>query len=283
MSDVLGIAKVIEKMADPVIALLQKVAGPAAEEVGLTLKDAVHVYRVRRAYRLAEKFATFCSRTRVQPRQVPLRILLPVLDAASVEDDETLHTMWANILAAAATPGAKPKPYPAFIETLKQLSREEAVFFNAVYDDLDRRRDEYMRLSLAEQANSTFPEPPDGYELVYTYLSANGYVEQAGSPEEAHNWYELEVDVAFENLMRLGLLGERSEPGTAAAPIKRLFSANEKADLNAKLEAMAITSVFNRRRTSTTTFGDLFASVCRHPEELVPTKTEKPQKDVPSD
>jgi hypothetical protein len=46
---------------------------------------------------------------------------------------------------------------------------------------------------------------------------------------------------------------------------------------------MAITSVFNRRRTSTTTFGDLFASVCRHPEELVPTKTEKPQKDVPSD
>jgi hypothetical protein len=55
----------------------------------------------------------------VQPRQVPLRILLPVLDAASVKNDETLHTMWANILAAAATPGAKPKPYPAFIETLK--------------------------------------------------------------------------------------------------------------------------------------------------------------------
>jgi hypothetical protein len=282
MSDVFGIAKVVEKVADPVVGLLQKIAGPAAEEIGLTLKDAVHVYRVRRAYRLAEKFAAFCNRTGVQPRQVPLRILLPILDAASVEDDETLHTMWANILAAAAIPGADPKPYPAFIETLKQLSHEDAVFFNALYDDLDRRRDEFMRLSLREQANLTFPEPPDGYELVYTYLRANGYVEQAGSCEEAHNRHEFEVDVAFENLTRLGLLGECPVPGTAPAPIKRLFSAPEKADLAAKLDAMAIKNMFNASRTSTTAFGDLFAAVCRCPQTLIPTKTEKPQKDAAS-
>ena len=48
MSDVFGVAKVVEKLADPVIELLQKVAGPAAEEIGLTMKDSVHVYRVRR-------------------------------------------------------------------------------------------------------------------------------------------------------------------------------------------------------------------------------------------
>jgi len=132
MSDIFGVAKVVEKVADPVIGLLQKVAGPAAEEIGLTLQDAVHVYRVRRAYRLAEKFAAFCDEHHVHPRRVPLNILLPVLDAASVEDDETLHSMWTNILCAAAIPNAKPKPYPAFIEVLKQLSREEVVFYNAL-------------------------------------------------------------------------------------------------------------------------------------------------------
>jgi hypothetical protein len=38
MNDIFRVGKVIEKMADPVIGLLQKVAGPAAEEVGLTFQ-----------------------------------------------------------------------------------------------------------------------------------------------------------------------------------------------------------------------------------------------------
>jgi hypothetical protein len=278
MSDVFGVAKVVEKLADPVIGLLQKVAGPAAEEIGLTLKDSVHVYRVRRAYRLAEKFASFCEQHGVQPRRMPLNILLPVLDAASVEDDETLHSMWTNILCTAAIPNGKPKPYPAFIATLKQMSREEVAFYNALYDDLDKRRDDYMALSPAEKANATFPEPPDGYELVYTYLGANGYVQQAGSKEEAHNQYEFEVDVAMENLTRLGLLGERPEPGTEPARVKRLFAPPREADVTTKLESLLITSVFSRRRTSTTAFGDMFAAVCRHPEYFTATRTETPQQ-----
>src|ERR1700682_4242978 len=128
MNDIFGVAKIVGKMADPVIGLLQKVAGPAADEIGLTLKDSVRVYRAQRAYRLAEKLTDFCERKGIQPQRIPLRILLPVLDAASVEDDETLHSMWANILSAAAIPGSKPKPYSAFIEVLKQMSREEVIF-----------------------------------------------------------------------------------------------------------------------------------------------------------
>jgi hypothetical protein len=42
-------------MADPIIDLFKRVAGPAADEVGLTLQDAVHVYRAKRAYRLARQ------------------------------------------------------------------------------------------------------------------------------------------------------------------------------------------------------------------------------------
>ena len=56
MDDVLGIGRAVEKLADPVVDLIKRVAGPAADEVGLTLKDSVHVYRAKRAYRLAEKF-----------------------------------------------------------------------------------------------------------------------------------------------------------------------------------------------------------------------------------
>jgi hypothetical protein len=45
--------------------------------------------------------------------------------------------------------------------------------------------------------------------------------------------------------------------------------------IKVKLEAMRITSAFNERRTSTTVSGELFAAVCRHPEDFVPAEIEK--------
>jgi hypothetical protein len=192
--------------------------------------------------------------------------LLPVLDGASVEDEETPHSMWANILCTAAIPGSKPKPYSAFIEVLKQMSTEEVVFYNALYDDLERRRAEYSALPKSERAAVKFPQIPDGYELIYTYLRANGYAQEAGSPEEAHNRYECEVDVSLENLTRLGLLGDAIEPGSTPERLRqKLLECNGGLETRLK-EALSIDAAFGRTRTTTTAFGDMFAAVCRHPE-----------------
>jgi hypothetical protein len=132
MDDVLGIGKAVEKLADPVVDLIKRVAGPA-DEVGLTLQDAVHVYRAKRAYRLAEKFQKFTREQGIEPRHINLKLLLPALDYASVEDDEDLHTMWANLLANAADP-SQDEPLPSFAPTPRQLSKVEAMFLNAFYD-----------------------------------------------------------------------------------------------------------------------------------------------------
>jgi hypothetical protein len=40
---------------DPVSELVKKLAGPAAEEVGLSLQDSVKVWRAKRQYKLFEK------------------------------------------------------------------------------------------------------------------------------------------------------------------------------------------------------------------------------------
>jgi len=134
MEDVLGVGKVVEKVLDPVVDLFKKVAGPAAEEIGLSLRDSVHVYRAKRAYRLAEKFHQFVKERGIEPRQVNLKLLLPVLDYASVEDDEDLHTMWANLLANAADP-THYEVLPSFAEVLHQLSKPEAVFLQNFYEN----------------------------------------------------------------------------------------------------------------------------------------------------
>ena len=125
MGDVLGVGKVVEKLVEPIADIIKKVAGPAAEEIGLTLQDSIKVYRAKRQYRLFEKMRDFVKEAGYEPRHIPLKVLLPSMDYASVEEDEDLHTAWATLLANAADPDVESVS-PAFPEVLRQMSPFEA-------------------------------------------------------------------------------------------------------------------------------------------------------------
>jgi hypothetical protein len=81
MSDALGIGKAVEKLMDPVTELVKKLAGPAAEEVGMSLQDSVKVWRAKRQYRLFEKMETFIGEAGFEPKPIALKTLLLALVA----------------------------------------------------------------------------------------------------------------------------------------------------------------------------------------------------------
>jgi len=113
--------------------LLTKIAAPAAEEIGRTLQDHIHYYREKRKYLLLQKMQRFLEEAGIAPQQIPLKILLPALEYASVEDDDDLHTMWASLLTSAADP-ATDEVLPSFPDVLRQLSKQEALFINGLYE-----------------------------------------------------------------------------------------------------------------------------------------------------
>src|SRR5690348_1104433 len=109
-----------EKIAD----LVNKLAGPLAEEAGLMLGDKVRVHRVKNWIATTQKTERLLREAGVSPRAVPPRLFLPIMEACSVEDNETLQDMWAGLLASASR---KPDDVsPSFVETLKQLVPHEA-------------------------------------------------------------------------------------------------------------------------------------------------------------
>lgn len=67
------------------------------------------------------------------PQAVPPKILFPLLEGASFEEDESLHDMWAALLANAASPENREKVKPGFIATLKNLSVDEAALLNWIF------------------------------------------------------------------------------------------------------------------------------------------------------
>ena len=75
----------------------------------------------------AEKMATDAGFT---PKAVPVKLLFPMLEGASLEENESLHDMWAALLANASSGGMKGKVRAGFISTLKQMEPDEAALLN---------------------------------------------------------------------------------------------------------------------------------------------------------
>ncbi|MGD1098638.1 MAG: Abi-alpha family protein [Bryobacteraceae bacterium] len=127
-----AIAKGAEALAAaiPFTAIVKRMLGPAADEVAEMWRDQVRVYRYGRQLKLLEKAERMAQEAGCTPQAVPPKILFPLLEGASFEDDEELHTMWAALLANAASPENAGKVEVSFIAILKQISPEEAQLLN---------------------------------------------------------------------------------------------------------------------------------------------------------
>jgi abortive infection alpha-like protein len=122
-----ALAKALESVAD----LLQRIAGPLADEVGDSFAISYRPYRVKLGLRALQKTQRMLKEAGIGPQAVPPRLFLPMVEAASIEDDEDLHTRWAALLANAAT--SPDLVHPSYIEVLKQLTPVEARLLDALY------------------------------------------------------------------------------------------------------------------------------------------------------
>jgi abortive infection alpha-like protein len=67
---------------------------------------------------------------------------LPIIEACSVEDNETLQDVWAGLLATASQDTDAISP--SFVETVKQLTPDEARYLKRVQEIVleERRTDD---------------------------------------------------------------------------------------------------------------------------------------------
>ncbi len=117
---------------------IQILAGTAAGEVNDMIRTEQRPYRAARQARLIEKTLRLIQQCGGQASAVPQKILLPILEHAAVEDDESLHSAWASLLANAAMLEEGLTITPAFVETLRQLSPAEMTFLLGLSDLLEQ-------------------------------------------------------------------------------------------------------------------------------------------------
>lgn len=116
--------------AIPFTAIVKRMLGPAADELAEMWRDQVRLYRYDRQLKCVQKAERMAQEAGFTPQAVPPKILFPLLEGASFEENEDLHTMWAALLANAASSENAGKVEASFIAILKQMSPEEAQLLN---------------------------------------------------------------------------------------------------------------------------------------------------------
>jgi len=176
----LSVAKAAGKSLD-VKKLTNKLLGPLCDEFGAMLAEEVRIrMHLPRNIKLLQRLKEILEKEKIKPKSVNVKVLLPLLNASALEDDETMAERWASLLASAADSKNESALESSFIEILKQLPPTHAFLLDVFYD-----RIQAMEISI-EKWNE------DGVLL-----------------SELRDFLKKEVprfDVAVQNLLRLRLV-----------------------------------------------------------------------------
>jgi hypothetical protein len=131
-----AVEKATERSVDGISSFFGAICMPAAEELGLLLKDKIAAYRSRNLEAIAQK-----TQAKLEGQKLNLSgdanplLVRQVIEDASWTSDSTMQSMWAGLLAVAATTTAAADDSLIYTDTLRKLTPFQAHLLNKIYGD----------------------------------------------------------------------------------------------------------------------------------------------------
>lgn len=163
------------------------IAGTLEQGMGI-FEDKLKYMRWENQVRLMQRSEAFrCEIGLDKPtRQIPLKLAIPLLEAASLEDDDFLQDLWAKLLVNAANVECKILLQRAYISILEQLTSLEAVIllkiYSLTYDPVLHKGiitgtlPTNAVISVNESDDGSLPEPSKDVKLALSNLARLGCI-----------------------------------------------------------------------------------------------------------
>ncbi len=206
--------------------LLERMLGPAADELGTYLGDQIRAWRFRQKNieEIAEKTSEEIKRRGLDNnrlKSLPQGDVYRAMDACSLEDDETVQQLWAGLFASAMDPDKSISASKVFVDILRSLGPAETGLL-LVLHQIETRR----------------PEPED--KTAKGYAAARKLLLESVRTLADRVWRRRsssEREKAVQNLMRLRCIGFRTGKRYSERALLRWHADREapaRADVTAK-------------------------------------------------
>lgn len=113
-------------------SFFSEILGDAFKEIGVSLHDWTKYYRYKNLLKIYDKIQFIQNDRKIKGKisPLPMSLAIPMIEAASIEEDENLQEKWAMLIANASDPDHKTKIKKVFITTLSSLDSTDAVILD---------------------------------------------------------------------------------------------------------------------------------------------------------
>ena len=120
----------IAEITESVRKFIAPFSDPVLKELGNMLLEKIRFIDFKRSIKVLEEAKRLLDKRGIKPTPVALKILVPILESAGLEDNDDLINMWSGLLASAASSG---EVLPSFVRILGDLSAEEARILDYIH------------------------------------------------------------------------------------------------------------------------------------------------------
>lgn len=116
---------VAEKMSSFIARVFREPLDQASGIIG----DKLKFIRWKRQVRMADEVQSILTARKVtDTNQIPLKLAIPLIEGASIEESDELQDLWNNLIANSMDPKRKTTTQMSYIDILKSLTPTDAKF-----------------------------------------------------------------------------------------------------------------------------------------------------------
>jgi len=130
----------IEKGLEVAKNFVDKLVMPSIEETGLLVKDQLTMWRFKNQIKMLNKAQEYCIKHSINPKKISLKVLSPLLDYSSLEEDDEMQDKWSILLTNLIDSEQNIENH-VFPYILSQLSKEEFFPLEEIYKNCIIRRE----------------------------------------------------------------------------------------------------------------------------------------------
>lgn len=135
-----NIDKIIEalnvpkRVVDAAEKVLGKLLGPAISESGQLIADQIRYRRLKNQVTVFAKANQLLEEKGIEPKKVNLKVLYPLIEYSSLEEEDKMQTTWANVIANISTYDTEQVFNLKCIEILKEITPNEVMLLDFLFE-----------------------------------------------------------------------------------------------------------------------------------------------------
>lgn len=197
-----------KQILDKTEALLKTLFGPSFDEIGGMISDNVRLRRFKNQIKIFTKAQNILKQNKLDPQKVSLKVLAPLIEYSSYEEDETLQDKWAKLTTNILTDHEATVFHQNCIAILNRLSANDAHLLDKLFQILTEEKkkqnasdikDFEIRRKKAPSVAITPPPTIDEYPITLFKFNIHDLSKKLNLKKD-----RLELNIS--NLVSLGLL-----------------------------------------------------------------------------